>query len=88
MNNVGDAPSKSDVCVIIHFLHLEGVLGNDIHCWLCNVFREGNVMLKHAVYQWIQQQFDANRVVVQNIEENLAKVLIVSILRDLPNITC
>ncbi len=61
MENVGDTFCKSDVHTIICFLHLEGAPGNDIHRRLCKVFREGNVMSKHAVYQWIQQ-FDAGRV--------------------------
>ncbi len=41
MENVGDVPSKSDVGVIMYFLHLEGVPSNDIHRRLCNVFEEG-----------------------------------------------
>ncbi len=51
MENVRDAPSKIYVHAIIHFLHFEGVPSNDIHQRLCNVFREGNVMSKRAVYQ-------------------------------------
>ncbi len=58
MENIGDATSKSDVRVIICFLHLEGVPGNNTHRWLCNVFGEESIMSKRAVYQWIQQ-FDA-----------------------------
>ncbi len=53
MENVGDAPSKSGVHRIIR--------GNDIHCRLCNVFGEGNIMFKLVVYQWIQR-FDAGGV--------------------------
>ncbi len=48
--NVGNTPFKSDVHMIIHFLHLKGVLGNYIHHRLCNVFGEGNVMAKYAIY--------------------------------------
>ncbi len=66
MENLDDALSKSDVRAIIRFLHLEGVLGNNIHFRLCNVFEEGKVMLKRALYQWIQQ-FDAGRVTMKDV---------------------
>ncbi len=66
MENVGDAPSKNDVHAIISFLHLEGVPGNDIHRWLCNVFGEKNKMSILVVYQWIQH-FDAGRVTMKDV---------------------
>ncbi len=37
MENISDTLYKRNVRAIICFLYLEGVLGNDIHHWLCNV---------------------------------------------------
>ncbi len=66
MENVGDSHSKSNVRAINHFLHLKGIQGNDIHNQLCNVFKEGNVMSKCKVYQWIQR-FDVGRVTMKDM---------------------
>ncbi len=66
MENVGDTPSKSNVRTIICFLHLEVVAGNDIHRWPCNVFKQGHIMLKHAIYHWIQQ-LNASRVTRKDV---------------------
>ncbi len=66
IENVGGAASKNDAHAIIRFLQLKGVPSNDIHHRLCNVFGDGNVMPKRAVYQWIQQ-FDAGRVTTKDV---------------------
>ncbi len=40
---------KSDICAIIWFLTLENIPGHDIHCRLCAVYKNVNIVRKSIV---------------------------------------